>query len=120
MHPLRLAYSALFLLALAAFFPLWNEIGGSVHLDLMPWHLKLAFGGAAALAFVKAVAAAVSRDNAWNGRTLRWSGILLSLLVACGLATYYYHLNYEDEDDEEEESMTEIRPVSLPADYLRG
>jgi len=114
MHPLRLAYPTLVLIALVAFFMLWNEVGGSAHLDLMPWHLKLALVGAAALAFIKATEAAVSGEQAWNGRTLRWAGILVSVLVACGLATYYYHL-YEEDAVDEEESVTEVRPALGPA-----
>jgi len=34
----------------------------------------------AALAVVKATDAAVSQENVWNGRTLKWVGILLALL----------------------------------------
>jgi len=30
-------------------------------------------------------------ERAWNGKTLRWLGILLVLLVGCGLASYYVH-----------------------------
>lgn len=114
MHPLRLAYSTLFVVALAAFYLLWNEIAGSMHLDLMPWHVKLSLGVAAAFAFVKAVEAAVSREQAWNGRTLRWSGILLLALVFCGLVTYYYHLYYEEEGEGDEDAVTEVRPAAPP------
>jgi len=41
---LRLAYATQFLIALIAVFVLWSEVGGQVHLDLMPWYFKLAFG----------------------------------------------------------------------------
>ena len=109
MHPLRLAYSTLFVISLVAFFMLWGEVGGSAHLDLMPWYLKAGLGGAAAFSFVRATAAAVARPQAWNGLTLRWSGILLSLLIACGVVTYYYHLYYEEADVESENAVTEVR-----------
>jgi len=109
MHLLRLAYSTQFAISLAAFFFVWGEVGGSAHLDLIPWHLKLGLGVLVSYAFVKATAAAVSREQTWNGGTLRWSGILVSLLIACGLATYYYHLYAEDTADEED-AVTELRP----------
>jgi len=50
---LRLAYATQFLIALIAVFVLWSEVGGQVHLDLMPWYFKLAFGAGAAFAMVK-------------------------------------------------------------------
>src|SRR5882672_11442137 len=89
---LRLAYTTQFLIALLAVFELWSQVGGQSHLDLMPWYLKLALSGGAAFATVKATAAAVSGQRAWNAQTLRWAGIVLVLLVGCGLASYYYHL----------------------------
>ena len=89
---LRLAYVTQFLLALIAVFVLWSQVGGQSHLDYMAWQWKLALGGGAAFAAVKATAASVAGEHAWNGKTLRWLGILLVLLVACGLASYYVHL----------------------------
>jgi len=80
MHTLRLAYATQFLIALIAVYVLWSQVGGQSHLDLMPWYLKLGLGAGAALAVVKATGAAVSQENAWNGRTLKWFGILLVLL----------------------------------------
>jgi len=116
---LRLAYTTQFLLALLAVFVLWGDVGGQGHLDLMPWYLKLGLGGGAAFATVKATAAAVSNERAWNGRTLRWAGILLALLVGCGLASYYYHVYGEQDEDDEDDSQTSSlawRPaaVALP------
>ena len=112
---LRLAYTTQFLLALLAVFLLWSEVGGQVHLDLMPWYLKLVLGGGAAFAIVKATAAAVGHEKAWNGKTLRWTGILIALLVACGLASYYYHV-YEEPDDEDDQDLTSalIAPSAPP------
>ena len=57
---LRLAYATQFLIALIAVFVLWSQVGGQRHLDLMPWYFKLGLGGGAALAVVKATAAAVA------------------------------------------------------------
>ena len=105
MPTLRLAYTTQFLIALIAVFVLWSQVGGQSHLDLMPWYLKLALGAGAAFAAVMATAAAVSHDHAWNGRTLKWLGIMVALLVGCGLASYYCHLYLEsDEGDEQQES----------------
>jgi len=102
---LRLAYAALFLIALIAVFDTWSQVGGQNHLDLMPWYLKAGLGGAAAFAVVKAAAAAVAGDRPWNPQTLRWLGILLVVLAGCGLATYYYHV-YGEQQDEEEDTVT--------------
>ena len=112
---LRLAYTTLFLLALLAVFLLWSEVGGQSHLDLMPWYLKLGLGGGAAFATVKATMAAVSHERPWNGQTLRWAGILLILLVGCGLASYYVHVYGEEDDDQQDESLTSslVAPASL-------
>jgi hypothetical protein len=103
---LRLAYSTLFLIALLAIFVAWSEIGGQTHLDLMPWYLKLGLGVGAAFASVKATASAVGGAHAWNGGTLRWFGILLALLLGCGLASYYVHVYGETDGEDEEDSVT--------------
>jgi hypothetical protein len=42
-----------------------------------------------------------TQENAWNGRTLKWLGILLVLLVGCGLASCYCHLYLEDNGDDQ-------------------
>ena len=101
MHPLRLAYATQFLIAAIAVYELWSQVGGQSHLDVMPWYVKLALGAGAALAVVKTTHAAVSHEHAWNGGTLKWCGILLVLLVGCGLATYYCHLYLEDNGDQD-------------------
>ena len=41
--------------------------------------------------------AAVDRERAWNGQSPKWFGLMLALLLGCGLASYYAHLN-EDAD----------------------
>ncbi len=105
MPVLRLAYTTQFLIALIAVFVLWSQVGGQSHLDLMPWYLKLGLGTGAAFATVKATAAAVGREPTWNGSTLRWLGILMALLIGCGLATYYYH-TYGEQDEEQQDTVT--------------
>jgi hypothetical protein len=107
MSILRLAYTAQFLIALIAVFVLWSQVGGQSHLDLMAWYLKLGLGAGVAFAVVKATAAAVSHERAWNGRTLKWLGIMVALLVGCGLASYYCHMYLEsDEEDDQQDSAT--------------
>jgi hypothetical protein len=105
---LRLAYATQFLIALIAVFVLWSQVGGQSHLDLMPWHFKLALGVCTALASVKATEAAVGGDRAWNGRSLKWFGLTLALLLGCGLASYYCHLNYEDGDEGDQQPTPAI------------
>ena len=73
----------------------------------MPWYLKLGLGTCVAYAAVKATAAAVTQELAWNIKTLKWFGAMLALLVACGMVTYYYHL-YGEEDDQQDEQTTSI------------
>ena len=103
---LRLAYSTLFLIALLAVFVSWSQVGGQSHLDLMPWYLKAGLGVGAAFAIVKATAASVGGQQAWNGGTLKWIGILLALLLGCGLATYYVHVYGETDEQDEEDTVT--------------
>ena len=117
---LRLAYATQFLIALIAVFVLWSQVGGQSHLDFMAWQLKLVLGGGAAFSVVKATAAAVSGERAWNGKTLRWLGILLVLLVGCGLASYYVHLYVEpDEDSQQNDSAMHQPEIPRPVLPLR-
>jgi uncharacterized membrane protein len=108
MHTLRLAYITLYSIALIAIYVLWSQVGGQSHLDAMPWYLKLVLGAGAALAAVKTAEAAVSAEHVWNGRTLKWFGILLVLLLGCGLASYYCHLYLEDNGDDESGDNTSV------------
>jgi hypothetical protein len=113
---LRLAYTTQFLIALMAVFVAWSQVGGQSHLDLLPWSVKLALGLAAAYCVVRATAAAVSGDHAWNGQTVRWLGLTLAVLAACGYATYYAHLNLEESDESDQQQDTTISTLRLP-DY---
>jgi hypothetical protein len=119
---LRLAYTTQFLIALIAVFVLWGQVGGQSHLDLMPWYLKLGLGVGSAFAAVKATAAAVARERAWNAQSLKWFGLMLALLVGCGLASYYAHMNEDaDQGDQPDgEALTsQARPVSKPRPVSR-
>src|SRR4051812_281741 len=103
---LRLAYVTQLMIALIAVFVLWAQVGGQGHLDLMPWYLKLGLGGGAAIAVVRATMCAVSGATAWNGGTLKWVGILVALLIGCGLSSYYFHIYGESEEEQDEETVT--------------
>jgi hypothetical protein len=110
---LRLAYATQFLIALVTVFLLWSIVGGQNHLDLMPWYLKAGLGGGAAFAAVKATAASVGGATAWNGRTLRWLGILLVLLIGCGLSTYWVHVYGESDQDNSDEGDQTVTSLVL-------
>jgi hypothetical protein len=117
MSILRLAYVALFLLALIATFAAWSQVGGQNHLDILPWYWKLALGVGAAFAATRATAAAVAEKQPWNSRTRRWCALLLILLTACGLITYYAHVYLESDEDQQDDAvepgvaMTISRPI---------
>ena len=94
----------------------WSEAGGQSHLDLLPWTVKLGLSVAAAYGVVRATMAAVAGERAWNSHTVRWLGLTLAVLFACGWATYYAHMNLEDADDEEQQDTT-ISRVRAPGDF---
>jgi len=108
---LRLAYSALFLIAVIAVFVTWSQVGGQAHVDLLPWWIRLGLGSAMALAIVRATAAAVGGEKAWNGQTLKWFGLTLALGIGMGLATYYAHMYLEESDVEDEGTAAAISAV---------
>jgi hypothetical protein len=111
----RLAYVALFLIAVVAVFTLWSQVGGQSHLDLVPWYLKLALGCGAASTTVMAAAATLESKQAWNLRTLRWLALTLVLLAGCGAASYYAHLFGEtDEDDEDDQENATVGQIFVP------
>ncbi len=115
--PLRLAYSTLFLIALIAVFVVWSQVGGQGHLELVPWYLKLGLGFGAAFAIVKATAASVAREPAWNSGAVKWIGILLAFLLACGLVTYYMHVYGEEEEEPTDETVGFCPPPITPPGY---
>ena len=102
----RLLYAIEFLIALLATYTVWSEVGGQEHLDMMAWYWKLLLGVAISVAAVKATAAAVSGERAWNARTLRWLSVILALAVACGALTYYYHVNEPPPEEDEDAAPT--------------
>ena len=100
---LRLLYAIEFLIALIATYTVWSQVGGQYHLDLMAWYWKLGLGAGVAFAAVKATAAAVAGQRAWNSRTIKWISIIIALSLACGAVTYYYHLTEPPADEEDQE-----------------
>jgi hypothetical protein len=96
----RLAYIALFLLALIAVFTLWSQVGGQAHLDLVPWSVKLGLGSAAALGITRASMSAVQGEHGWNGQSVKWTGLTLAALFLCGMASLYAHNNLEETGDD--------------------
>src|SRR3954454_5845145 len=112
---LRLAYATQFLIALIAVFVLCSQVGGQGHLALLPWTVKLALGVSAAYCMVRATAASVAGDRAWNSLTLRWLGFALVLLTACGYASYYAHVNLEDTDEDNSDDSTTISRLYVPS-----
>ena len=111
---LRLAYVLEFLIALIAIISLWSEVGGENHLDLMPWHIKLACILGLAWCCVRFSASLVHQQQIWTARTIRWFvGILLFCLLMGGI-TYYYHLHEEQDDgDEDNTAATTVNTYNL-------
>ena len=98
---LRLAYAFEYLLALVAIFTAWSEIGGQAALDLMNWGYKLGFSLALAWAIVAYTSAIVSSESVWTLRSARWLTVILLIVAAMGIVTYFYALQeYSGESDE--------------------
>jgi hypothetical protein len=111
---LRLAYSTQFLIALIAVFVLWSQVGGQTHLDLLPWHIKLGLACAAAYGIVRATMAAVGGERGWNAQSVAWLGLTLAVLVVCGLASYWAHVNLEESDGEDAQQDAPISRMVRP------
>ena len=103
---LRLAYCAIFLLALLTVFTVWSEVGGQGHLDLMPWYTKLICVMATSWCFVRFTAGMIEQRQAWNRRTLGWFAGIIALCFVMGAITYYYHLHEEPGQSDTDDSTT--------------
>ena len=102
----RLAYALEFLLAITASAILWSEVGGQVHLEMMPWYLKLGALVAFASAIVRFTMAVVNHEAMWNAASLRWLMAMLALAGAMFAVTLYYHLHEPADDSDDEEGMS--------------
>ncbi len=107
---MRLAYTAEFLLAIVAVFTTWSQVGGQVHLDMMPWYWKLP-GVLAAAAVVGLTVSIVEQEKFWNTHAVVWLLALILLGGAMGAVTYYYHLQEENEQEQDtEEGVATLSP----------
>ena len=116
---LRLAYAFELLLALIAILSLWSQVGGQGHLDLMPWYTKLLLTVGAGVAVVRATAAAVAGERAWNAKTMAYLLLTLALGMVMGAVTYYYHVHENDEDDAAGDSGVATR-FRIPSPEIPG
>ena len=109
----RLAYVLEFLLALIAIVLLWEQVGGQVHLDLMPWYQKLTLTVALAWVIVAGTVSSVVRERVWNRWTVGYlvAGVLLVAVMA--LLTYYYHI-HEDDGGEEDKDDVALLAAGIP------
>lgn len=106
---IRLAYALEFLVALIAILNVWSEIGGQGHLDLMPWHIKLACLVGMAWSTVRFTAGMVEQRQVWTRRTVAWFAVILLIGIVMGGITYYYHLHEAVDDDEGDTAAAAIR-----------
>jgi hypothetical protein len=110
---LRFAYVCEFLLALAAIFTAWPEIGGEAALELMHWGFKLGFGitlAACAVGYTKTIVAA---DRIVTWRSVGWWAAIALLAIGMGVVTYYYTLEEESgEADEPSGTVTIYYPCT--------
>jgi hypothetical protein len=114
---LRLAYAVEFLVALIAILSVWSEVGGQGHLDLMPWHIKLACVFGLAWCCVRFTAGIVEQKNVWTQRTIAWFAGIILFGIAMGGITYYYHLHEDPGDDEEDTTAASAR-IPTPGVFL--
>lgn len=98
---LRAVYAIEFLVALAALSIFWRETAGQFHLDLMPWFLKFGFLFGMAVTLVKLTS--ISLEGSRRAKVF-WMAVATVIILAAGLATYYYHLH--EPLDEEEDGIT--------------
>jgi hypothetical protein len=113
---LQVLYVIEFLIALIAVYTVWREIGGSGHLDYMPWYWKALIGFPAAYVTVRITKSIVAGDT-W--RMTMWILALTALGATAGILTYYTHLN--EPQDEDEEDPGSITPAAvLRVDFARS
>jgi hypothetical protein len=105
---LRIIFLSEFLVAVIAVFTAWSEIGGQAALDIMPWGWKCGLGIGLAIAFVAYSAALLTSDSIWNVRSAKWLALMIVLLLAIGVVTYYYVLQVENSDSGQEQENSAV------------
>lgn len=104
---IRILLAIEFLVALPAVFSLWSQAGGQYHLDLMFWPWKFGLGLAAAVLFTMITSEFLRSNGRWTRRGILLASMLVTILIAAGLVTYYYHLN-EPPADEGDDGQTQL------------
>jgi hypothetical protein len=97
---MRAIYGIEFLIALVAALLFWNYVGGPTHLDYVPWFWKGLLSLGVATAVVRITAAGGMRSAG------KWIGLLILLVIACGLLSYWAHLTEpQDQGDDEDQGV---------------
>jgi hypothetical protein len=105
---LRAIYGIEFLIALVAALLFWNYVGGPTHLDYVPWFWKGFLSLGVATSVVRISAAPDLRY------ARRWIGLLILLVIGCGLLSYYAHLTEPQDQGDEEDQGVVPTSVLLP------
>jgi uncharacterized membrane protein (UPF0136 family) len=112
---IRLAFVFEFLVALMAIFTAWSEIGGQAALDLMHWGFKFGFSMALAGAIVAYTAALLASGSVWTLRSARWLTVIVIVIAAMGVVTYFYALQEDAGESDETGTVTLRAPAALGA-----
>jgi len=107
---LRVAFALEFLVACIAVYVIWGEVGGQVHLDLMPWHWKLICGIGTAASIVGFTRAASARERVWHRKSFLWFVLVLAFAVLIAGLTVYTH-ETEPIDEENGSSSAHARAI---------
>ncbi len=110
----RFAYVCEFLLALAAIFTVWPEIGGEAALQLMHWGLKVGLGFALAAGIVGYTRSIVEAEKVANRRAFGWLAVMAVLTIGMGVVTYYYTLEEESGESDEPAGTVTIDYPDMP------
>ena len=110
----RFAYVCEFMLALAAIFTAWPEIGGEAALQLMHWSFKVGLGFALAASIVGYTRTIVGSEKATSVRAFGWLAVMLLLTIGIGVVTYYYTLQEESGESDEPSGTVTIYYPGMP------
>ena len=110
----RFAYVCEFMLALAAIFTAWPEIGGEAALQLMHWSFKVGLGFALAASIVGYTRTLVGSEKATSIPAFGWLAVMLLLTIGIGVVTYYYTLQEESGESDEPSGTVTIYYPGMP------